>query len=159
MAEGSVTDDCPKDILHEIFVLLSSGKEQDVKLFASSIQYTPTGAAKTKAKDILLQDIIGVQCMKGKVVTDQRAYLTIYLYPRGRTITGSVDARRSRLVIVFVVGSSVVFTENLQKACLWREAILALLRPISKCSIKFVFDLNCRARRHLSSRGLHWFER
>ena len=35
--------------------------------------YTLTGAAKTKAKDILLQDIIGVQCMKGKVVTDQRA--------------------------------------------------------------------------------------
>ncbi|GAV09313.1 hypothetical protein RvY_18877 [Ramazzottius varieornatus] len=123
-----------KDILQERFVLLSSGKEQDVKLLASTIQYSPVGAPRTKGKVILLQDIIGVQCMKGKVLTDQRAYLTIYVYPRGRTITGSIDARRCRVVLVFVVASSVVFTDNLQKASLWREAILALLRPISVCA-------------------------
>jgi hypothetical protein len=118
-------------ILQGKFSLLDSRKDQEVVLFASSLRYAPARTT-TKPKLVSLDDVIGVQCMKGSTVADSKAYLTLYVYPKGRTLTGNVDPVRRRQVLVFGVGTSHVFTENLQMAHVWRQAIFGLMRPVGE---------------------------
>ena len=118
------------------FSLLGSRKEHDVILSGTWIRYAPVGQISSKSKVILLDDVIGAHCMKGNSTADHRAYLTLYVYARGKTLTGGVNPVRSRSVVVFGVGTSLVFTENLQMANVWRQAVREVMRPL--CKIRFV---------------------
>ncbi|OWA51096.1 Sphingosine kinase 1 [Hypsibius exemplaris] len=127
----SATSETSEAILCGNFSLSGSRKLHEVLLLTACIKYLPLGARTSKTKVIPLDDVIGVQCMKGSTNADTKAYLTLYLYPRGRSLTGSPTAVRHRSVVVFGLGSSHVFTENLETAHVWRQAIRGIMRPIA----------------------------
>lgn len=99
-----------------------------VQLTSCAIKYSPLDNG-IKSKDIPLNDVFGVDCMKGKLITDPIAYLTLYVYKRGKTLTGNVDFIRQRSVVVFMVADSPLFAENLHVAQMWKSMILKFSRP------------------------------
>ncbi|XP_055343587.1 sphingosine kinase 2-like [Paramacrobiotus metropolitanus] len=109
------------------FSLLGSRKVYNVYLTDTSIKYAPA-EGNAKWKEVLLDDVVGVHCMRGKSADDPQVYLSFFVYKRGRTLMGGVDPVRKRQGLTFVVGEAAVFEENLLVADKWRNAIYRLMR-------------------------------
>ena len=78
---------------------------------------------------LFLRDIVGCNCLRGKVRTDSVAYLCIYAYPKKKAFMGSRFTRK-RSPWTLAIRNHTVWEENHRTTELWRSAICCLLKGI-----------------------------
>ncbi|XP_078610113.1 sphingosine kinase 2-like [Branchiostoma floridae x Branchiostoma japonicum] len=96
-----------------------------VQLTREHIQYART-QGKPRERRILLSDVVGCHCLRGRHESDSAAYFCIYAYPlRKKVITG--DWTRHRVCTTFRVKTTDDHSENHAQAERWRIAVKCLL--------------------------------
>ncbi|CAH1273485.1 SPHK2 [Branchiostoma lanceolatum] len=96
-----------------------------VQLTREHIQYGHT-QGKPRERRILLSDVVGCHCLRGRHVSDSAAYFCIYAYPfRKKVISG--DWTRHRVCTTFRVKKTDDHDENHAQAEQWRIAVKCLL--------------------------------
>ncbi|ELT99919.1 hypothetical protein CAPTEDRAFT_126517 [Capitella teleta] len=79
-----------------------------------------------------MKDVIGCDCMKGKMDSDPKSYLTVYAYPHKKKFASKKTTRKRQTVII-VFGKSQSRAENEEESKLWWKVIKCILSnvPIS----------------------------
>ena len=107
----------------------------DIKVTEQCITCVQVAEKNPKIYSLDFKDIIGCDCMKGRLNDDTSAYLTIYAYPHKKKIIGKKTARaRETLIICFNRKNS--FDENWNDVKVWKKAITALLDGVSITSMQ-----------------------
>ncbi|XP_019628153.1 PREDICTED: sphingosine kinase 2-like [Branchiostoma belcheri] len=96
-----------------------------VQLTRGYLQYART-QGKPRERRVLLSDVVGCHCLRGRHASDSAAYFCIYAYPlRKKVISG--DWTRHRVCTTFRVRTTDDHAENHTRAEQWRIAIKCLL--------------------------------
>ena len=140
---GPTLDVCveafPSDmVLHDEFLLYPRNQLMSVTLTTNSVIYTPPtlgGLGKENLNTstttvLLLRDIVGCDCLRGRDSIDFRAYITFYAYPRKKKPLSKRFIRK-RQPLVFTIYKQRTYEENLRTAEQWRLAVACLLRGVS----------------------------
>jgi hypothetical protein len=94
---------------------------------------TDEGAANNKKETatnvVKIPDVLGCDCMRGKLTADNFVYFNVYIYPHCKKVA-SKDTVRKRKVVTLVFDHSSTFEENHKLASLWQVVLSYLVRNV-----------------------------